>query len=452
MYRKSNRGQLSFEEFSLPFSGHLSKDNRWVKLAEIIPWDEIEDKYASLFTSTTGKIAKPARMAIGSMIIKEKQNYTDKETVEQITENPYLLYFIGLKGFSIEAPFDTSLMTYFRKRVTPEILKEINEIICKSQDKKPPTSGGGKSSNKGKLILDATVAPADIRYPTDVSLLNEAREKSEEIIDTLYQKLSEPIKKPRTYREVARKEYLSLAKQKKPQKNKLRKGIRKQLECLKRNLKNINALLLLYKENPLTTKQQETLTVLSELYRQQKHMYDNKTHTIENRIVSINQPHVRPIVRGKAATSTEFGASLVNGFAFLDILKWDNFNEGTTLKESVEAYKTRYGCYPEVVIADKIYRNRDNLRYCKEHGIRISGSELGRKNSHIKATERALAKADGKERNSIEGKFGEGKRRYGLSRIMARLRKTSETEINLQFLVMNLEQCLRIHFFPFQRA
>ena len=456
MYRKTQRAQISFEDFVLPFSGQLSRDNRWVKLAELMPWDEIEEKYASLFTSKTGNVAKPARMAIGSLIIKEKQNYTDQETVEQITENPYLQYFIGLKEFSTETPFDPSLMTYFRKRVTPEMLKEINEMIYKDNDKKAPTGGDKDNPNTGKLILDATVAPADIRYPTDLSLLNEAREKSEKIIDILYQDLPGIIDKPRTYRQKARNQYLSLAKQKKAKKKKIRNGIKKQLGYLKRNLKSINFLLLLYPENPLTIKQQETLAVIQELYRQQQHMYDNNIHTVENRIVSISQPHVRPIVRGKAGTSTEFGAklaiSLVNGFAFLDILQWVNFNEGTTLKESVERYKERYGCYPEVVIADKIYRNRENISYCKELGIRISGSKLGRKNEEIKAKEKAIAKADGKERNAVEGKIGEGKRRYGLDLIMARLRETSETEINLQFLVMNLEHCLRIHFVLFSRT
>ncbi len=397
MYRKTKRAQISFEDFILPFSGHLSKDNRWVKLAEIMPWDHIEDKYASLFDSKTGNVAKPARMAIGSLIIKEKQNYTDQETVEQIKENPYLQYFIGLREFGTEAPFDPSLMTYFRKRVTSEILQEINEMICKDNDKKPPSNENGDNPNSGKLILDATVAPADIRYPTDLSLLNEAREKTEGIIDQLYQNFKGTIDKPRTYRQIARDQYLSLAKQKKPQQKKLRQGIRQQLNHLNRNLKSITLLLLMYPENPLTPKQQETLAVIQELYRQQQYMYDNKTHTVGNRIVSISQPHVRPIVRGKAGTSTEFGAklgvSLVNGFAFLDVLKWDNFNEGTTLKESVEAYKARYGCYPKEVLADKIYRNRENIRYCQEHGIRISGSKLGRKNEVIKAAEKALAKA-----------------------------------------------------------
>ena len=109
MYRKPEN-QLSFEDFKLPFEGNLSADNRWVKLAGIIPWDELETRYASLFPSDTGNVAKPARVAIGSLIIKERCNFTDEETVEQIKENPYLQYFIGFKEFKTEAPFDPPII------------------------------------------------------------------------------------------------------------------------------------------------------------------------------------------------------------------------------------------------------------------------------------------------------------------------------------------------------
>jgi hypothetical protein len=180
-------------------------------------------------------------------------------------------------------------------------------------------------------------------------------------------------------------------------------------------------------------------------------MYDNRTHSIEDRIVSISQPHVRPIIRGKANAQTEFGAkvtiSYVNGYAFIEELKWDNFNEGTGLKAAVETYYKRFGFYPEAVLTDKIYRNRENLRYCKALGIRLSGPRLGRPSNTEKNAERKIEKQDAKERNAVEGKFGEGKRFYSLGRILARLRETSETVIALQFLVMNLEQRLRILFY-----
>ena len=182
-------------------------------------------------------------------------------------------------------------------------------------------------------------------------------------------------------------------------------------------------------------------------------MYDLKEHRIKDRIVSISQPYVRPIVRGKAKAETDFGAkvsiSLVNGYTFIERLSWHNFNEGPTLKEAVETYYSRFGYYPEVILADKLYRNRENLRYCQELGIRLSGPKLGRPSKQDKTAHKRQEYKDARERNAVEGKFGEGKRSYGLDRIMTRLKETSETVIALQFLVMNLERKLRVLFYLF---
>jgi hypothetical protein len=467
MYRKP-KDQMSIEDFILPFEGKLNKNNRWVQLASMIPWEKIENKYASLFPENVGNVAKPASLALSALIIKEKLGCSDRETVEQIKENPYLQYFAGFREYCDEPPFDFSLMVHFRKRFNLETMQEINEMIClaeqdnKDEDDDPPPTVSGEppktnenKKNKGKLILDATCAPADIRYPTDLSLLNEAREKLEAIIDTLYLPLKGAINKPRTYRIKARKQYLKIAKQKQPSKKKFRRAVGQQLRFVARDLKHINKLL---EQSPvkLTRKHKEQLQVIKELYRQQQYMYKNKTHRVENRIVSISQPHVRPIVRGKVSAATEFGAkvaiSLVNGDAFLERLSWNNFNEGTTLIASLENYKQRFGFYPETVIADMIYRNRDNLQYCKTKGIRLSGPKLGRPPLIKDKNELKLERQDAKIRNAVEGKLGEGKRRYGLGLIMARLKETSETVIALQFLVMNLERRLRFLFFLFLRS
>lgn len=180
-------------------------------------------------------------------------------------------------------------------------------------------------------------------------------------------------------------------------------------------------------------------------------MFNHKKHAIEDRIVSIDQPHVRPMVRGKAGSQVEFGAkiaaSVVDGYSRIEHMQWDSFNEAKTLQESVESYKKRYGYYPEAILADKLYRNRENLRYCKDLGIRLSGPRLGRPpKDEKKSADLKQERIDASERNQIEGKFGEGKRRFGLGRIQARLANTSQTVIALQFLVMNLERRLRILF------
>ena len=460
MYRKTER-QLPLENFYLPFSGELNPENRWVKLSKIIPWDVIEEKYASLFAkSGKGAPAKPVRMALGALIIKETLGLSDEELVNQMTENPYFQYFIGLPEFQKEAPFDPSMMVHFRKRLNGQVMQEINELIClekKSDDRDPddknaPGGGSGKK-NKGRLIIDATCAPADIRYPTDLSLLNEAREKLEMTIDTLYEPFKGQMVKPRTYRRNARKDYLYQAKAKKHHKKALRKAVGKQLRYVARDIRIVKDLLNMDGHGKLNQKQEREFQTIQKLYEQQQAMYDKKTNQIEDRIVSISQPHIRPIVRGKARAQTEFGAkiivSLVDGFAFVEKLDWNNFNEGTLLIDSIEKYRERYGYYPKVACADRIFRNRKNLEFCKQNGIRLSGPRLGRPNIKKLKSQKRIEQMDNRIRNQIEGKFGEGKRCYGLGCIMAKLQETSECVIHLQFLVMNLQRKLQLLFVRF---
>jgi len=191
----------------------------------------------------------------------------------------------------------------------------------------------------------------------------------------------------------------------------------------------------------------------NEVYRQQKWMFDHGVNRIDDRIVSIYQPHVRPIKRGKAGAATEFGAkisvSLIDGFSYLDRLSWDNYNESGDLIDQVEAYRKRFGFYPASVHADKIYRNRDNIRFCKKYGIRLSGPPLGRPSNQSEKRTEALkqARQDELDRIPIEGKFGQAKRRFSLSKIMCKLALTSQTAIAVVFLVMNLEKWLQAFLF-----
>ncbi len=189
------------------------------------------------------------------------------------------------------------------------------------------------------------------------------------------------------------------------------------------------------------------LLVVTEVYRQQLWMYENESNRIDDRIVSISQPHIRPLVRGKAGKTVEFGAKLsvscFENYVFLDHLSWDNFNESGDLKGQIEEYKNFTGYYPNSVHVDKIYRNRENRAWCKEKGIRISGLPLGRPPKNVSKSTKKQALDDGRFRNSIEGKFGQAKRRFSLAIVMTKLPETSETSIAITFLVINLSTLLR---------
>ena len=430
-------------------------------------------RYDLQFKSSEGRPPISGKVVIGAVIIKHMLDLSDRETILQIQENVFLQYFLGYTSFTNEAPFVASLFVEIRERLSLDILSDISDIVVAHSFEKaaetpvidvtkndsgntphPPsdTSSSGDGTpiesppiedihenkavvtNKGKLLMDATVAPQNITYPTDLKLLNAAREQSEALIDKLYNKKINGQEKVRTYREMARKDFLNAARKKAKSGKEIYKANGTQIRYLKRNLAHITTLLLAYKQQgvatPLKQKDIDYLYTLELVYHQQHTMHSTNTHQIENRIVNLHQPHVRPIKRGKEGKKVEFGSklqvSLVNGFVHLDKLSWDNFNEGTTLQASVELHKSKYGYYPAEVLADQIYCTRENRKWLKEKDIKLMAKPLGRP-------------------SKIEGKFGQAKVGYVLANIGAKLKTTSQSWIAAIVLVLNLVRLTRLN-------
>lgn len=312
-----------------------------------------------------------------------------------------------------------------------------------------PHDDDDDSAGSGTLIVDATCAPSDIRYPTDTALLNEARVNSEKIIDLLHEPGSG--EKPRSYRRRAHREYTQFVRARKPGQKKIRKCIKKQLGYLDRNLNTIERMLQAGKVLP--SRWQERLETLRVVHQQQQQMYQTKTHTIENRIVSISRPYLRPIVRGKAKSPVEFGAkldiSVVDGYTRLETYSFNAYNEAGFLKTVIERYRQRTGKYPARVLVDKIYRNRENLRFCKEHNIRLSGPALGRPRKDT-ASDKRQDYADICERVEVERRISLAKRKCGLGLLTTRLEKTTACAIALSIVVLNLRK-IQCAFFPWLR-
>lgn len=197
-----------------------------------------------------------------------------------------------------------------------------------------------------------------------------------------------PWDKPRTYRRIARKEYLALAKSKKRTEKKIRATIRKQLGYVKRDLEYLED----YMEAgyALPSKHIDYYLTIQKLYEQQKYMYENKTHSVEDRIVSISQPYLRPIVRGKAKSPVEFGAKYDVSIDEKDMQDWKSCPLMHTMRipfvDAMNRYKERTGHYPKRVLVDQIYRTRDNRNFCKDHNITMSGPKLGRPSKDKKST------------------------------------------------------------------
>lgn len=472
MIRYTSEKQLPLSGFETPFEVSLDKHNRWVKLAQVIPWDDLAMAYYSSFSETHGRPAKNARIVIGTVIIKHKLCLSDEETILQLQENMYLQYFVGLKAFQNKAVFVPSLFVEIRKRMGEQVFKVFEQSIISALEAQKQTrqtndddsgsdndgtstgikenTGSDNVTHQGKIIVDATVVEQAIRFPTDLSLLNEAREISERLIDTLYPKTGIK-KKPRSYRQQARKAYLAIVKCRRPGKKKYRQGNKQQLQYLRRNLNSIETLLdsLPGRAIPLPCRLLRQYWIIRHLYTQQDDMYKNKTHRCDNRLVSISQPYVRPIIRGKLNKPVEFGAKLSvsltgDGIACVDALRWEAFHEGKDLKSQVDAYKERHGVYPEKVLADPLYGTRENRHYLKTRGIHFAGKPLGRPKKVTEENKAQLKQAkkqrhaDYRQRIPIEGKFGQGKNGYGLNRIKAKTARTSQAWIRSIFLVMNL--------------
>ncbi len=309
-----------------------------------------------------------------------------------------------------------------------------------------------EGKNWGTMSIDASCTPADITYPTDLKLLNEARVSTEKVIDDICkQGAGFGIYRPRYDRGKARAHFLNVAKQKKPRRRRLKAAVRRQLSYLQRNLEAIDALIPAGASlSGLTEHWWQKLLACSEQYRQQTILLHSKTRSIADRIVSLVQRWVRPIVRGKARASVEFGAkisvSVRNGFPFLHRISWDAYNEGDDLIAQVKEYKQQYGCYPARICADRIYINAKNRHFCTRAGIRLSGKRLGRppKDLEVNAAHNQQLLADQRRRNEVEGVFGTGKRKYSLKLIMARLKAGAEGTISMSFLVMCAEKILRL--------
>jgi len=488
---KYQSNQIHFDDFNMPLGLSMDPNNRWVQKAKCIPWNTLEKKYASLFSeSKTGNVAKPCRLVLGALIIQKIRNISDVETAYQIQESPYLQYFCGLPGYSEKLPFDPSTMTYFRKRLSEDFINEVNEILithffelvqynkdlkAKSKlkkksssddnldDKNSTDSDANTSSNietteapakqeppknKGALLLDSSCAPQYIAYPTDLRLLDTARSILEKYIDHLHD--IKDGKKPRTNRKVARKEYLKIITKKNKPIEEVRNAISKQLGYILADIKIINNYLNKGKE--LSERQLNQIDIIKKLYDQQLFMLENKTHKVDDRIVSLGQHWVRPIVRGKLRAKCEFGAQVCisnsNGAIRLEKASFKPYNEGTQLIEYCERYFSRHGYYPEKILADTIYRNRENLKYCKAHNIKMLGPRLGRppKDSVL---DKKQEKKDYKARIEIERNLSYAKGPCSMGNIKTRTEQTSKTSISLSILVMNILNFARVLYFFF---
>lgn len=209
MIRYKSSRQLSISEFKMPFEAKLDENNRWVVLSKIVPWEEFARLHYKNFKSNRGAPTKDARLVLGVTIIKHIMKTDDRGVIEMIQENPYMQYFLGLEAFTYEQVMTPSLLVSIRKRIDLDVFESLTDdlirkglklkagtkqekadTVTKDEEEDNDDDPDPHPGNKGKLQLDATVCDADIKYPTDLDLLNESRQKAEELIDELCLKVN----------------------------------------------------------------------------------------------------------------------------------------------------------------------------------------------------------------------------------------------------------------------
>jgi hypothetical protein len=402
-----------------------------------------------------------------------------------------------LREFSNISIFDPSLFVSIRKRLGVENINEITRILMellsqKEEEIKERNSCDVARENKdaqekeeaktesrvvesefstdgetftdeagrlhsGSLIIDATCCDAEVKYPTDMDVLNDAVEVSARVMKRLCAKNGHPV--PRTYEKAARHKFLEVVKKKRKSKSQIRKGINLQLVYLRRHIDLIvsfvarNGVSCIKR---LKRMDQQFITTCIKVYRQQKGMYDQKIHQCPERIISVFQPHVRPIVRGKTKAKVEFGSkigvSVVNGYTFVDHFSWDAYNESEDMKVHVEKYVERFGCLPVKCYADRIYMNRANRKWLKEHCIQAAGKPLGRPTKEMQTDEyKQQSIQDKGVRNGVEATFGTAKRVYQANDIRAKLPDTGDTWTAMCFLAKNIRKFLKDFLFGLLR-
>jgi IS5 family transposase len=438
MYQGKDRQTLPLFSELFPFGGKLDSKNRWLKIAKLIPWEGIESKYKKFF-SERGRPSLDSRLVIGILLLKHMTGFSDDDIVKLVNENPYMQAFCGFDQFATEPLLNSSSLSKIRKRLGKKYFAELERETYEVLTERKIIKGKG-------MLLDATVFPEYVRYPTDTGLLNEAREWTARQIKCLGNSLGIKV---RTYCRKAQKEYLNFSKKKSRSRKLIQKTRKSLLQYLKRNVKQMQSLLDEARRQGVKIKKKvlDRCEVVRTVLDQQFEMYRQKKNRIDNRIVSLHRPWTRPIVRGKSGDKkVEFGPkatlSYVDGFVFLDHISSDNFAEATRVDAQIEQYKSLFGHKPPYVTADKIYGNRENRKLLKENEIRDAFEPLGRKARKQNPPDR-WRKQKQRERNRIEGSFGHAKNHFDLDKIKYYIEGGPEIWVRLGLIGMNLQTAVK---------
>lgn len=439
MYTKeSNEYQYSFTHdwFVVP---NLDENHELIKIAKTIDWVSLSDKLAQFYSPDNGRPTKPARAKVGLLILKHLYRFSDEELVDLLKRDIYAQYLCNISLKEAKNFINSSTLSKFRKQIGIEGVKLIEQEVLNSLKRAKLLKGR-------RLVCDTTVVPANITYPTDVSLLEKVRKKALKYLEKAKQF---GAKTYRTYKRTAQKVYVQYQKirhhtvksRKKTQKKILqfsRRNVFQLKEAVKEISKTAGSFLDKAKERFLK-EAKEFLNTASTIITQQKDIY--KGLKVKERIVSIHQPHIRPMVRGKYPVEVEFGPkvllNLKNNFLFLEDLQFNNVSDAQLLDTAIKGYKERFNSLPSQLTTDRGFWSPENYTLAESYGISKIAIENKGKSSYLKG--KPFRERLRRLRCSIEAKLSLAKRKFGLDRIRYTIQNGEEIWIRLSLISMNLK-------------
>lgn len=387
------------------------------QLYQSIPFDELAASIPVPKHSKSGRGCKPwfdVKGGIALQFLKHKLGVSDAMLIERINTDWSMQLFCGIQLRADERIKDTDLPSAWRSYLGEHLdIDKMQQILARNW--KPYMSETHISSE------DATCYESRIAYPTPVKLVWQSCNS----VYLLYTRLRKQhkLRHSRCNYDERKKEFLHYQKAKKKTKRAEKKLLKKLLKFLWRLIGLIHEL---NTKHPVKLSLKETLQIrtILKVYAQQHEKVYGKVDKIKDRIVSLNKPYIRPIVRGKEAKAVEFGAKVnklqVDGISFIEHFSYDAFNEGTRLKQCVYLHRKLFGkCTHHS--ADKIYATNANRSYCTAEKIVTNFEPKGKqKAAHIEQNKTMRSLLNKERSTRLEGSFGNDKNHYLLQKVNAR--------------------------------
>jgi len=433
--------QKTFSDAPFMSPDLLDPDHELFKIANLINWTRLGEKFRPFYSSNRGRDSLPIRLFIGLHLVKHLYRYSDRDCLRELKSNIYIQYLCDVPITEAHKAFHPSVLSKIRSRIGEKgiilIEKEIFSILKQQKLVKGRTA-----------IFDTTVVPSPIDYPTDIKLLERCRHAC---LDFIRKAKTLGVNFHfRTYARTARKVFLTYQHLRKHTQKGRRKVQRKLLQFLRRNISQLKKVIAKLQESPEDESQnlkalaQKKLRTVEAIFEQQKQIYHGLS--VHDRIVSLWATHIRPMVRGKFPVSVEFGPKILlelkGRFLFFTGLFFNNKSDSAMLEDAVTIYKNRHGHTPTAIGCDRGFWSPENESFLKEQGVKHIGLQT-RKKRKPPDFDSAPQRRIRRRRCAIEAKISLGKRRYWLNRLNYRIPDGESIWIRSAITIMNLHQAVK---------